>query len=199
MSTAGAIVLAGGKSHRMRRNKALLPIGKMAMIERVIKQLRLISGEMIGEIIIATNSPAEYTQLGVTVLTDLIPEKGPLSGIHAGLKASRFDYNLVVACDMPFIDCHLAEYLIRKAKEVDAVVPCIKGLPQPLFAVYSRACYPVIEELLLCGIYKCTAFLPRVKVCYVEDEEMGNIVDLERVFFNVNTQKEWEQALEWLE
>src|SRR3989338_5642445 len=105
-----AIVLAGGKATRMGgRNKAFLKIGGKTIIENLLDKLNPI----FGKILIIANVPAQFNQSLVTsyqntkIISDIIPEKGPLGGIYTGLMTSRAKFNFVIACDMPFIDIWL--------------------------------------------------------------------------------------------
>ncbi|NLK52745.1 MAG: molybdenum cofactor guanylyltransferase [Syntrophomonadaceae bacterium] len=187
---ATGIILAGGQSSRMRKNKAFLPVGNLPIIERVLKELQ----EVCQELIIITNTPEEYQHLGVPVAVDLIPRKGPLSGVHAGLVFSKYYYNLVVACDMPFIHPKLATFLLTQTPGFDAVIPRIQGQPQPLFAVYSKACIKPIERRLHSEKRRTTDLYQEIKVLWVEEEVIRLIVDPEIVFCNVNTPQEWDRV-----
>ena len=107
MIKKSAAILAGGKSSRMNyRNKAFLKYEEDYFIERIIKAL-----EDYEEIIIISNNPEEYTEFGLKVFKDIYPSQGPLSGIHSALNHIKNDYCLVVACDMPFINKEVVNYL----------------------------------------------------------------------------------------
>lgn len=184
------IILAGGKSKRMQKNKAFLQVGNLSIIERIKRELQ----EVCAELLIVTNSPEDYTQFGIRIVVDIIPKQGPLSGIHAGLVNSSYDYNLVVACDMPFVSHTLATYLFKLAPGFDAVIPLIKGLPQPLFAVYSKTCINPIENCLKAKIRKMRDFYQYINALWVDEERLRGLVNLEEVFLNVNTPQDWEEA-----
>ncbi|GAW92030.1 molybdenum cofactor guanylyltransferase [Calderihabitans maritimus] len=192
MLKASGVVLAGGKSSRMGTNKALLAVHGQTMIEHVVEEMR----KAFREVIIVTNEPHLYSGLGVRVITDLIPGLGPLSGIHAGLTASSYEYSFVTACDMPFIDHRLAAYLVQEAPGYDVVVPQKGDYLEPLHAVYSKACIAPIKMCLENRIFKIIAFYPAVKVKFVGIERMRPLADLEKVFFNVNTPQELVHARE---
>ena len=191
MVNAAAIILAGGKNSRMGgTNKAMLEIDDRRLIQRIIDQL---SGEF-QEIIIVTNEPEKYSQLGVILIQDIIPGRGPLSGIHAGLTISNYRLNLVTACDMPFINGPLAAYMVNLASDADALVPKIDGMWQQLFAVYSRDCLPAITDCLTGDRCKFTTFFPAVRVKYITEDTVLEFSDPDRVFFNVNTPDELARA-----
>ncbi|TDA70402.1 MAG: molybdenum cofactor guanylyltransferase [Clostridia bacterium] len=130
----------------------------------------------------------------VEFTADLFPGYGPLAGIHAGLLKSRYLYNLVVACDMPFTDPRLAAYLLEQARGYDVAVPRIGGLLEPLFAVYSRNCLGPVQRSLEAGKRRTFDLYSQVRVRYVEEEEINRVTSWVAVFFNVNTPEELEKA-----
>lgn len=190
MKTSG-IILAGGRSQRMKTNKALMKFNKEVMINKVISCLK----ESVEEIIIVTNEPTEYLDFDAMLVTDLIPQHGPLSGIHAGLKAASFEYGFVVACDMPFLETALIDYMIDWGASYDAVVPKIEEYFQPLHALYSKKCVPYIEKRLKEGAFKVTSFYRDINIRFVGEDEISELADIKRVFFNVNDRNDLARAL----
>lgn len=184
------IILAGGRSSRMGRNKALLPLQGKVFLER-IRQAML---PVVKDIILVSNEPECYPDWQGLLVTDIIPRRGPLSGIHAGLTVSDCHYNLVVACDMPFVSTEYLKRLRKEAEGYDVVVPQHGDYLQPLFAVYSRNCIAAIEDCLLRDIRKIIAFYPQVRVKFLPVERLGDPAEMEQVFFNVNTPADWQQA-----
>ncbi len=187
---AAAIILAGGKSTRFPGNKALAELSSQRMIDRVIFSLQ----EYFSKLILVTNSPDDYQGLQLDIVSDLIPGKGPLSGIHAGLAASPHNLNFVTCCDMPFISGELGAYLIRQSKpEFDAIVPFVGGYAEPLAAVYRRTCLPFVESSLLSGQRKATSFYNQIRVRYVNGEELAAFGG-DACFFNINTMEDLKKA-----
>lgn len=186
----GGIILAGGLNTRIRINKAFLAIGNEPIVQRIIEVLK----PLVADIIIVANQPGSYNSLGVQVVTDIIPQRGPLSGIHAGLKASRYQYNFVVACDMPFLEPSLISYLLECSPGFDVVVPRMGNYLQPLHAVYSRVCFQPIEENLLANRRQIISFYDKVRVKYVDVDRLLTEAELNRMFFNINTRCDYEQA-----
>jgi len=182
MTKAAAIILAGGKSSRMGKNKALITVKDCRMLEGIIREL---TGEF-REIIVSANDNT-YDELGIRTVRDIFPGRGPLGGIHAGLTASGHDINFLVACDMPFINVELAVYMAGLADGYDAVVPQIGSYYQPLFAVYTRNCLKAIDDRLVRGDFKITSFFPDVRTRFVCPDEIGRFGNPEKLFFNVNT------------
>jgi molybdopterin-guanine dinucleotide biosynthesis protein A len=119
-----AVILAGGKSRRMGRDKALLEFDGKTLIERVIERVRTVSDD----IIIVCNDVDTYAKFGVRIVTDVIPGKGSLGGLYSGMLAAREEYALALACDMPFLNDALLRYLIFLTPGFDVVIPQARGL-----------------------------------------------------------------------
>lgn len=190
MLDAAAIILAGGRNTRMGTNKALLEIENRRLIKRIADEL---AGKF-AEVIIVANDPEPYKELGFKVTGDIIPGRGPLIGIHAGLSASPYRLNFFTACDMPFVNGPLAAYMVAEIGDADAMVPKIDGLWQPLFAVYSRDCLSAITDSLNRERYKVSSFYPAIRVKYIEEDVVREFSDPERLFFNINTPDELAEA-----
>lgn len=184
------IVLAGGKSLRLGRDKALEEIGGQSLIEWVIGRLLPLGSE----IILVTSSSDQLPDLGVRRVIDIYPGKGALVGIYSGLKVSSSFHSLVVACDMPFLSVALLGYLIELCPGFDIVIPRVGSYVEPLHAVYSKNCLSPIEAMLQKGKLKVSDLLNAVKVRYVEDAEIAKF-DPERLsFFNINSEADLERA-----
>ncbi len=194
---AGAIILAGGKSSRMGTNKALLKFHEKSNIERMKDELQ----QVFDDIILVTNNPESYQFLHLKSVTDQYPGSGPLAGIHAGLEASDYEENFIVACDMPFVSAELAGNLVKALKHHDAVVPVSDGREHPLFAAYQKR---VARDAVKCiedGNLRIRHMLAKLDVRYLEDSDLqlygGS--NLERIFFNMNHPEEYEAAKKWME
>lgn len=191
-----AIILAGGKNVRMGgRNKAFLRIGSKTLIESQIERLQ----RVFKEVIISARTPEIYSHLNLPVVTDIVPDKGPLGGIYSGLiKASSF-FSFVIACDMPFINVELIEFLkkivARHAQDYDVVVPQSERGLEPLHAFYSKNCIEPIRKQLDNDALQLTDFLSRVKVRVVTSEEVKHIENVYNALVNLNTQEEYQTAM----
>lgn len=193
MLNASAIILAGGKSSRMKVNKAFVTINQQKMIALVVEKLRL----LFNEVIVVTNKPEDYSGLGVKTATDLVPGQGPLGGIQAGLIAASNQHSFVMACDMPFVEPALISYLVGESHDNDVVVPKIGDYIEPLHAVYSKDCLEKISECLDGGKHKVYSFYDQVKVKYVDLETLKILTNPEKAFFNVNTPEDLARAKVW--
>ncbi|WP_404330517.1 molybdenum cofactor guanylyltransferase [Mesobacillus maritimus] len=194
---AGAIILSGGKSSRMGKNKALLPFNDKTNIERIRDELK----SLFDDIILVTNDPESYEFLNLKSVSDEFPGKGPLAGIHAGLMASDYEENIVVACDMPFVSAELASTLVQNLKHYDAIIPVIGEKQHPLFAAYQKRIVPEIEACLKEDRLRVIHLLDKLNVRYLDDNDLQVYSDgsLEEIFFNMNVPEEYEEAKQRVE
>ena len=184
------IVLAGGENRRMGADKAFLSVAGMPMIEHVLRALR----KSVERIIIVTNSPEAYASYDALVITDACDKRGPLTGIYSGLLHSRDEYNVVVACDMPFLNSRLLSYMTGLAGEYDVVLPKIGDFIEPLHAVYRRGLVQVIEDHIKRDQRKIREILTGLRVRHVTEKEIDRFDPLRRSFINLNTPEEYEEA-----
>ena len=183
------IILAGGQSRRMGQDKALLRLtpGGPTLIERVIAAAR-----PLGPILLVTNTPDRYAWLGLPLVADPQPGQGPLGGLAGGLAASPAPYNLVLACDLPDLQPTVLDLLAAAPRLYDVLVPrwtTTEGTLQiePLHAVYSRACLPVIQAALALGQRAVHSFYPQVRVQYLAESALRQMDPTCRSFRNLNT------------
>lgn len=187
-----AIILAGGRSTRMGENKAFLPFGDRPLIHRVLDELR----PHFDDLILVTNEPERYFALqDLRVVSDVEPHQGPLGGIFAGLLASRGRHNLVVSCDMPFLNHLLLDYLWSLRTWGDVVVPLTHEALAPTCAIYDRQVLPTLHAALQAGERKVMALYPQLRVHYVREDELLPYDPELRSFRNVNTPEDYRQAL----
>ena len=183
------IVLAGGRSKRLGRNKVTETIGNLSLIETVISRL----SEFHSEIIIVTAHDSTIPQLSpyshIKVIEDIYPGKGTLGGIYSGLVAATTFLNIVVACDMPFLNVNLLRRMAELAADFDVVVPRTRdGVLEPLHAVYSKHCLEPIEYLIKQDRLSVLELYPMVKVKYLEASEISSLDPDNLSFFNINTE-----------
>jgi molybdopterin-guanine dinucleotide biosynthesis protein A len=188
------VVLAGGKSTRLGRDKVLEKIGNKSLLEQVISRTESLSKE----IIIVTAKERTFTHLEsrekIKIVSDIFPGQGSLGGIYTGLVKSSSFYNLVLAADMPFVNGSLLKYMMGIAEGFDFTVPRIDGLFEPLHAIYSKACISPIETILSQGKKTIIELFNYVKVRFVEAEEIDRFDPHHLSFFNINTPAELEMA-----
>jgi molybdopterin-guanine dinucleotide biosynthesis protein A len=184
------IVLAGGKSLRMGRNKAFLELEGMSLVERVLVVLRGI----FPRIIIVANTPEAYASHDAVVVADAMDKPGPLTGIYSGLLHSKDDHNFVVACDMPCLDHGLISYMAGLVGSHDIIVPLVAGCVEPLHAIYSKGLLLLIEKKLKEDIRQVQGIFSEARVRYVTEKEIIRHDPELRSFRNINTPEEYKEA-----
>lgn len=184
-----AIVLAGGSSTRLGRDKALERLGKDSLLEIVIESMIELCDEVLVVIRPGTSRHVQLHGGKVRVIYDNPLGRGPLAGLFSGLTECKSEYAWAVGCDMPFLNQLLLKHLMTLAPGYDAVVPRVKGL-QPLHAVYSKSCLPAIKSLMTTDKPAIYALFKLINVRYVDEKEIVNFDPIGRSFFNINTEKD---------
>jgi len=190
MPSFSIAILAGGESSRMGRNKALEPLGGKPVIAHVIDSLARLSGDLF----IVGGDVVAYESFGLPVCADHYNIRSSLVGIYSALAASRHHYCFTVACDMPFVETRLVRMLMELAPGRDAVVPVSARGPEPLHAVYSKACLGRLRERIESGQMAINDLLEGLDVRFVELDEIAPFCDPSMVFLNVNSVVELEEA-----
>jgi len=177
------IILAGGKSVRMGQDKAFIEVDGVPIILRIFA----VFDRLFRETLIIANEKEPYAELNIPVYSDLVPGQGALGGLYTGLVYSTFPYSFCVACDMPFLDRALIEYLLTRIEQYDALVPRTSDGLQPLHAVYSKQCLEPIRHLLNLERAKIMDFYPLIRLGIVDEKEFLPLDPEKRSFTNVNT------------
>jgi len=188
MSLTG-IVLSGGRSQRMGRNKALMELDGQTLIARALDKL----SRLCDELIISANDAETYAHLPARVIPDVIPDRGALGGIHASLAAMRHERAIVVACDMPFLSLAFLRFMVAMAARYDVVVPRLGRYFEPLHAVYGASCIAPIEQLLAAGPQRVVKLYERVRVREVTADQV-RLFGAEFSFLNVNVPEDWAEV-----
>lgn len=194
----------------MGRNKALLPVGGVPVIERLARELEGVAGR----ILIAGGGQSEaYRHLGLETIHDEFPDSGPLAGLHAGLSAAGTPWVLAVACDMPFVSSAAFRWLADRTRlieaagtdsgrnaGIEAVIPSADGRIQPLLAAYRSSVLPGLERELRSGNLKMTRWVESLKADYVDGAELAEAAGLppEWLPFNMNRPGDVERAEAWI-
>lgn len=180
-----AIILAGGKSTRMGTDKGLVLMNDIPMVERVISAVKKAG---LSEIIIVSNN-TEYKQFGLPVFPDVIPGKGPLGGIYTGLLKSSTVKNLILSCDVPFINETVLKMLIRTGSKSKVTIIKYENRTHNLIGIYDNSLIKDLGEHLISNKLKVGQFI---------EAHNPNIIDLkvfmpdldEQILSNVNTMEE---------
>jgi len=195
-SIAGYI-LAGGESSRMGVDKGLLEIAGVPMI---VRTARLVESA-VGLPAVVVGTPEKYLGLGLRAIADDWPGCGPLGGIATALRASEAEWNLVVACDLPYLTREWLEYLLQRARdsELEAVVPmnpapANKRGAEPLCAVYHKGGEPALRRALERGVRKVTDGLAELRVEVIEPAKWKGFDSEGLLFKNMNMPSDYEEA-----
>jgi len=185
-----AIVLCGGRSSRMGRDKAALPFGPETLLERVV---RLVS-EAAGEVVLVARE-GQALPGGLEAVRDPAEGLGPLAGIAVGLAAVRGERAFVAACDMPLLRPALAVRLCELLGEHDACVPVIDGFPVPTCAVYARRVAGRASELVAARELRPRTLLAGLRVRYVPGDDLRDVDPRLESFLDCDTEAGYRAAL----
>ena len=188
------VILAGGMSTRLGRDKAVEPLAGQPLIGRVLSMLSGVTDESV----VVVNDEHRGAELPLPadtiVAVDAYPGSGSLGGIFTGLKAAGSEWALVVACDMPFLNPALLTRMLELRDGYDVVAPVLDGRPEPTHALYSKVCLPHMEKRLQDGKLKITGFFEQVRVRYIAEDEVDRLDPGRLSFFNINTQDDLDRA-----
>jgi molybdopterin-guanine dinucleotide biosynthesis protein A len=211
-SEASGLILAGGASRRLGRDKAALMLGKQTLLDRTISILSSLVDDVLVVGLkhqapdptrpdptfgprVGLRAEGGSTSATVRFVPDDLPDLGPLGGLLTGLRRLRSPYAVVVACDLPFLDAKVLHYLLGLAPGHDAVVPVLAGRNQSLHAVYARSVEGVIARHIARNQLRLDCLLAELTVRRVEASELETIGFDCRSFTNVNTPEDWDAAL----
>ena len=189
-SALTGIILAGGKNIRMGENKAFIRVKGRRIIDRTVELFH----EIFENVILVTNEPVTYSHLNLEIVADLIPASSALIGIYTGLFYAATPYCFVVACDMPFLNRKVIDYMVRLRKDYDVVIPVLDDGYHPIHALYSRRCINPIEQLIRTGNFKITDFFNRVTVREVTPKELRALDPPMEAVININTPEDLERV-----
>jgi len=184
-----AFILAGGKSTRMGTDKAFVLLDGRTLLARALELARSVTPDVriVGD-------PAKFAEFA-PVVQDVFRDCGPLGGIHAALRASQAELNLILAVDVPFVSPALLQYLIQRARnssQATVTVAQAGGGWQPLCAVYRREFAGAAEQSLRAGRYKIDALFASTQTQVIEELEAAGFSP--KMFRNLNTREELSQA-----
>jgi molybdopterin-guanine dinucleotide biosynthesis protein A len=176
------VILAGGRSSRYGKNKALEKVDGIPLIERVVATMQVIFRHLF----LITNTPHEYAYLQIPMHGDLIKGLGPMGGVYTGLKVISEDAGFFVGCDMPCLSEKLIRHMVEIRNHFDVVVPRVNGKMEALHALYGRRCAAAISHKIDQGEYQIIRFFPELLVRYVDEDEIRRFDPHLKSFLNVN-------------
>ncbi len=193
-ATFSAILLAGGASQRMGRDKRLLPWDTdndgrdRSLLQAVTARLAGISTDVI---VVTNDEPAVR---GTRIVRDAFPGAGSLGGIYSGVLAANHERSFVAGADMPFLDLALVRHLVDRLGKADAVVPIVSGRPEPLHAVYRRSVLGGAKALIKAGRFKIAELFEGRAIAWVHETELRAIDPKLASFRNLNTPADYDRA-----
>src|SRR6266545_4087161 len=191
MTDATAIVLAGGKSSRMGKPKALLPFDNEPLIVHIVFALR----RLFAEVVVVAAPGQELPSMPVTLVRDDVAHQGPVGGICYGLRAAGGDVSFVTSCDSAFLNFDLISHLLSEISQHDVVVPHWEGRFQPLHAVYRRTVLPLLEGQLARGELRPVYLFDKVRTRKIDEDVIRRFDPEGLSFFNMNTPDDYAEAL----
>lgn len=191
----GFIILVGGKSARLGRDKKAEIVGGRLLLERVVSTLALFQGEIYLVTAGQSSFPDILNHPRVSIISDLYPGRGSTGGICTGLSFSKFFNNLVIACDMPFLNPELIRFMIEIQKDNDLVAYRNNAMFEPLHAIYSKNCLPYLDQIMQQNL-RIIELTKYVKVRYLKLDEIERYDPQHLSFFNINNESDLQIAKE---
>lgn len=186
------IILCGGKSSRMKTNKALLRLGNMPIIEIMLKKMK----QNFDHLILSSNSPELFSYLNVPIVKDIYLNRGPLAGFHSSLSSSSTEKNFIISCDTPLITDDIIKYLSGYPTNKKIILPVLNGRVQQLCGIYLKEIINIAEEILIEAETKSKV---KGSIFDLLERVEAEIVDVSSfsspgadVFLNMNTPEDYE-------
>ena len=192
----GGYVLAGGGSTRFGRDKALVELGGLPMLGRMIALLQSVANDVK-----VVGPPEKYAQFEREMVSDRWPGEGPLGGIitaleEAGKSAARTEWNAIVSCDMPFLTREWMEFLVGRAtiSQARVVVPHSAHGPEPLCACWRTDAAEMLRTAFERGVRKVTEGIALLRSEVLDESAWKRFDGAGRLFWNMNTAADFEEA-----
>lgn len=188
----------------MGRDKGLLEIGGQPLIVRMVRSI-----EPLVTNVTVVSSSERYAGLGLRVIADqnlggrevTAALRTPLLGIATALNATKMPWNLVLACDLPYLTTEWLDWLLARAaaSRAQIVMPRSLGRLEPLAAVYRKECAAPIVAALERGIRKVTDAMTEFRMEYLSEIDCNEHDPSGRELRNMNFPADYEEARKWLE
>jgi molybdenum cofactor guanylyltransferase len=186
------VILAGGQNSRLPgKKKTFQKIGNVTILENIYDLFL----NLFKEVIIVVNEPRDFAGLNMSIVTDVIPSKCALAGLHTGLFYASFPYAYVTACDTPFVKQSVVEYIVDQIEpSYDVIIPRTDDGLEALSAAYSKDCIPLIENNLKKNIFMIKKFFRKKKVKEIPVEQLKALDPEMQFIFNINTPEDLAKA-----
>lgn len=180
-----AFILAGGKSSRMGSDKGLVVFRRKKMVQHVINTLS--ESGFANPIIVSNND--DYKEFGLEVIEDEIKDKGPLGGVYSALLHSKTDLNMIISCDVPFIQTKVIELLVNSVEDQAVTVLCNDYQIHPLIGVYHKKVLKNLRLHLDKDNLKVLSFIQFCGVKIIDTNDYFKDLSI-NCFENINTRKD---------
>lgn len=179
-------IVAGGRSRRMGQNKSFVSVQGKPMLEHILDCLTSLDYPKL----IITNRAYDYAQYHLPLYADVMPDQGALGGIYTALHYSATPYVLCVACDMPFLNGRVLQYLLSLRESADVVAASINDVWQTFPAVYHTRLLPSLKKTIESHQLQMQRLFHRMNVCRVLLPDLAPFDPDLRTFTNINTPSE---------
>lgn len=189
MSTA--VILAGGESRRMMRDKLALPFGASSLLASAVSRF----SANFDTVCVSVAEAGKYPEIDACHIADIYKGCGPMGGLHAALKHTGSDGVFLVAADLPFADPRAAIRIMELCASYDVcVMTDNRTRYEPLFGYYKKNMLMHVEDALKTGNYKIAALFDKVKLRIVTKDELGSLWN-EKLLLNINYPEDYERLL----
>lgn len=187
---SSAIVLCGGQSSRMGRDKAALPFGSDTLLTRAVRAVLAVTGDVV----VVGDTLQEMAE-GVRVARDQVSGLGPLGGLATGLASVKAARALLVACDMPLLVPALLQRLLDLAGDADACVPLVNDMAMTTCAVYATRVLPRVQAQLATDVRSLRAMISGLSVRWVTADQVRDVDPELLSFWDCDTPERYAAAL----
>jgi molybdenum cofactor guanylyltransferase len=186
-------ILAGGRSRRMGRDKAMIQVGETTLLEHTYE----IARRVFQDIVVVSSLHNALPGVNARIVRDVLPVSGSLTGIVSALLAVETPYVFVLGCDMPFLSEKAIRYVMNENRGESIVIPRTEAGFEPMHAMYHRCCISAMLTAISCNHMKIGALLPYFSTRLVlTNPSFFN--EGASVFMNVNTREDLRRAEEAL-
>jgi len=186
-----AVVLAGGASKRMGRDKLALRLDGHTMLESVLTRF----GEEFENVYMSVADAEKYPDVKASRIVDILAGAGPMSGLHAALTSLPDDGVFLVAADLPYACPQTARRLIDLSGDCDiGIIRLPDGKFEPLFGFYRKAVLPLCTELIKSGNYRMSELFSKARIRFIDPVELGGLWD-EKLITNINYPEDYEMVV----
>jgi molybdopterin-guanine dinucleotide biosynthesis protein A len=186
-----AVILAGGESRRMKRDKLALPFGRESLLASVVSRF----SDYFDSVYLSVADAEKYPEIDAARIADIYRGCGPMGGLHAALKRTEDEGIFLAAADLPYADPRAAIRIMDLCASYDVSITADSRLRyEPLFGYYKKSILPRVEEALQAGNYKIAALYDKVRLRVVTQQELDGLWS-EKLLLNINYPEDYERLL----